>query len=340
MSKTILKIEKIGLHFNTENPFLFCANHKDNYPKGDDNYGVAKDKLEGRNIGNDFSIKDGWSMYHGSVVPGFPVHPHRGFETVSVVQEGFVDHSDSNGAAGRYGNGDVQWMTAGSGLQHSEMFPLLNKDEENPVHLLQIWLNLPKKDKFTEPHFKMLWAEDIPVIEEINNGEKSSVTLVAGKYKGINAVEPAPASWANEEKNHVNIWVISMEANSIFKMPKVNSTITRNLYIYEGEKLHINDNEVDALNRFKLNGNKDITIVNGNKQSNMLLLEGEPINEPVVVQGPFVMNTMEEIQQANSDYRATGFGGWPWESNDPVHSGEKVRFAKYADGTSEKRLLD
>lgn len=161
--------------------------------------------------------------------------------------------------------------------------------------------------------------------------------MVAGKYKGVNAVEPAPASWAHEEKNHVNIWVISMEANSTFKIPKVNNTITRNLYIYEGGKLYINDNEVDALNRFKLDGNKDITIINGDKPSHMLLLEGEPIHEPVVARGPFVMNTMEEIQQAGLDYRSTGFGGWPWDSSDPVHSGEKVRFAKYADGTIEKR---
>lgn len=337
MNKTIIKVEEIGLHFNTENPFLFCANHKDNYPKADDNYGLARDKLTGRNIGNDFSIKDGWSMYHGRSVPGFPVHPHRGFETVTVVQEGFVDHSDSNGAAGRYGNGDVQWMTAGSGLQHSEMFPLLNKDRGNPLHLLQIWLNLPKKDKFTEPHFKMLWAEDIPVIEEINNGGKTSITLVAGKYKDISAVEPAPASWANDEENKVNIWVISMEPNSTFEIPKVNTTISRNLYIYEGGKLYINDNEVNAKNRFKLNSNEDIIIVNGDKVSNMLLLEGEPINEPVVAYGPFVMNTMEEIEQANSDYRATGFGGWPWDNSGPVHSGEKNRFAKYADGRIEKR---
>lgn len=337
MKDTILKVEEIGLHFNTENPFLFCANHKDNYPKGNDDYGVSKDKLKGRSIGNDFSIKDGWSMYHGSVVPGFPVHPHRGFETVSVVQEGFVDHSDSDGAAGRYGNGDVQWMTAGSGLQHSEMFPLLNKNEENPVHLLQIWLNLPKKDKFTEPHFKMLWAEDIPIIEETNDGSKSRVMLVAGKYKDYKAVEPAPASWAHDEENKVNIWVVSLEPNAILKIPKVNNTITRNLYIYEGGKLKINDKEVDASNRFKLDGNEDITIVNGDKQSHMLLLEGEPINEPIAKYGPFVMNTMEEIQQAGLDYRETAFGGWPWDSRDPVHSGEKKRFARYADGTMEER---
>lgn len=338
MANTILKTEKLELHWNTENPFLFCANHKEIYPKGNDDFGPPAESLVGRSIGNDFSIKDGWSMYHGRKVPGFPVHPHRGFETVTVVLEGFVDHSDSHGAAGRYGNGDVQWMTAGSGLQHSEMFPLLDKDKENPLHILQIWLNLPKKDKFTDPVFKMLWAEEVPVIEESdNNGKKISIRLVAGKYKDVNALEPAPASWAHEKNNLVNIWLVNMEPNATIKIPKVNSTITRNLYCFKGGTLTINDNEVEALNRFKLDGNTDITLENGDKPSQMLLLEGEPINEPIAKYGPFVMNTMEEIQQAASNYRATGFGGWPWDRNDPVHSGEKTRFAKYADGTVEKR---
>ncbi len=121
--------------------------------------------LEGRQIGSDFSRKDGWSMYHGETVPGFPGHPHRGFETVTLVRKGLIDHADSLGAAARFGGGDVQWVTAGKGIQHSEMFPLLNATEPNPLELFQIWLNLPARNKMVEPHFTMLWNERIPRLQ-------------------------------------------------------------------------------------------------------------------------------------------------------------------------------
>src|SRR5690606_10207890 len=97
-------------------------------------------------------------------VPGFPAHPHRGFETVTVVRRGLLDHADSLGAAARYGGGDVQWLTAGAGIQHAEMFPLLERHAPNPVELFQIWLNLPAADKLAPPHFAMLWAPTIPRI--------------------------------------------------------------------------------------------------------------------------------------------------------------------------------
>lgn len=334
----ILKIEKLDFMWGVENPFLFCAHHNDAYPKGNDEMGPPNSDLVGRNIGNDFKIKDGWRMYHGEKVPGFPVHPHRGFETVTIVLEGFVDHSDSHGASGRYGDGDVQWMTAGSGLQHAEMFPLVHKDKDNPLHLFQVWLNLPKKDKFTDPHYKMLWAEDIPVLEELdNNGKKSTVRLISGKYKEVKSLDPAPSSWANDEKNNVNIWIVKMEPCAIFELPSVSSTITRNLYYYDGDTFKIEDTVIDSSNRIKLSGDEVIVIENGEKESSFLILEGEPINEPVVSYGPFVMNTMEEIKQAYADYKETGFGGWPWDRRDPVHSNEKIRFAKYADGTVERR---
>jgi redox-sensitive bicupin YhaK (pirin superfamily) len=124
--KKILDVQKSGFHWKMEDPFLFCAHHQDAFPKGNSEMGPAG-SLAGRQIGSDFSGKDGFSMYHGERVPGFPAHPHRGFETVTIVLRGLVDHFDSKGSEGRYGNGDVQWMTAGEGCQHAEMFPLVLK---------------------------------------------------------------------------------------------------------------------------------------------------------------------------------------------------------------------
>ena len=149
----ITRIRPLGFQWETADPFLFCVHHEDFFPKGNAQLGPDPSLFEGRHMGQDFIVKDGFRMYHGSTVPGFPGHPHRGFETITVVRTGLVDHADSLGAAGRYGNGDVQWMTAGKGVQHSEMFPLLNQDKDNPLELFQIWLNLPKKSKMVQPRF-------------------------------------------------------------------------------------------------------------------------------------------------------------------------------------------
>lgn len=107
----ILKVKPLGFQWETADPFLFCVHHDDRFPRGNDHMGPDA-SLDGRHIGQDFVIKDGWRMYHGERVPGFPYHPHRGFETITVVRKGMVDHADSMGAAGRYGDGDMQWMTA------------------------------------------------------------------------------------------------------------------------------------------------------------------------------------------------------------------------------------
>ena len=101
----IKSIKPLGFPWETQDPFLFCVHHMDHYPKGNDALGPDA-SLAGRAIGQDFTVKDGWRMYHGRNVPGFPSHPHRGFETVTIVQKGFIDHSDSLGAAARFGNGD------------------------------------------------------------------------------------------------------------------------------------------------------------------------------------------------------------------------------------------
>jgi len=130
--------------WKTFDPFLFCAYHKDNYPQSVSNsnefeaLGPDPSFLQGRELGSDFSGKNGFSMYHGEVVPGFPAHPHFGFETVTLVREGRIDHFDSYGATARYGDGDCQWLTAGYGIQHSEMFPLVNAEKPNALDLFQI----------------------------------------------------------------------------------------------------------------------------------------------------------------------------------------------------------
>lgn len=334
-NKIISNIQPLGFTWQTNNPFLFCVHHLDNFPPGNDQLGPNA-SLEGRNLGQDFTLKDGWRMYHGETIPGFPAHPHRGFETVTVVLQGFVDHSDSHGAAGRYGNGDVQWMTAGSGLQHSEMFPLLNKTENNPCELFQIWLNLPKSNKFCKPYFKMLWNEEIPFYKERDNKGKSiEVRIIAGRINDVIAPPPAPDSWAADEKNEVAIWLIKLEGNAEWTLPPASFGINRSLYFYKGSSLEIAGINLESYHSVDLLADQNVLIKNGGTDAFILLLQGKPIDEPVVQYGPFVMNSREEIQQAFDDFRKTQFGGWPWKRYDNVHPRDKGRFAKYADGKEE-----
>ncbi|MEX0290347.1 MAG: pirin family protein [Flavobacteriaceae bacterium] len=328
MSNSVKRVFPLGFPWETQDPFLFCVYHLDHYPKGNEDMGPAV-SLEGRNLGNDFVLKDGWRMYHGQTIPGFPYHPHRGFETITIVNKGYCDHSDSLGAAGRFGLGDVQWMTAGSGVQHSEMFPLLKTDADNPLELFQIWLNLPKAKKFVDPHFKMLWHEDIPMIEE----EGVKVKVIAGRYGDKEATAPAPNSWAAEQENEVAIWNIHIDPDTTFTLPAATANLNRTLYFYEGEEIQIGSHNLRPETGIELHSDLPTTISNTKGKAHFLLLQGKPIAEPVSKYGPFVMNTDEEIQQAMQEYRLTQFGGWPWPHADNVHARERGRFAKYPDGT-------
>lgn len=338
MNITAIKnIRPLGFQWETSNPFLFCVHHLDNYPAGNDDFGPAA-SLEGRDMGQDFTPKDGWRMYHGKVVPGFPEHPHRGFETVTIVLKGMVDHSDSMGLAGRYGNGDVQWMTAGKGMQHAEMFPLLKKNEKNPLELFQIWLNLPARNKFVEPYYKMLWSEDIPNYQIKDDSAKSiEVSLIAGKLWELEAIAPTPDSWAAEAENEVAIWLVKMEAGAKWDLPVADASVNRTLFFYSGSSLKVEDQELIVDRAADLHAHIPTSVENGKSEGYFLLLQGKPINEPVAQYGPFVMNTQAEIQQAIKDYRSTQFGGWPWPRPDQVHGPDKGRFAQLADGTEETR---
>ena len=338
MIDSIIKfIKPLGFVWETSDPFLFCVHHQDHYPAGNGKMGPAA-SLAGRDIGQDFEPKDGWRMYHGDRVPGFPEHPHRGFETVTIVLEGLVDHFDSMGASGRYGHGDVQWMTAGDGMQHSEMFPLVDEKNRNSLELFQIWLNLPKASKTAKPHYKMLWAESIPAVKSSDDqGRSTQVRIIAGKFQGFNAPAPTPESWAAVWENQVAIWLIELEAHADFTLPSSAQGINRTLYFFEGSTIRLADTEVDAYQAAQVSSGQEIPIKNGPDRSRILLLQGKPIAEPVAQHGPFVMNTHEEIQQAFQDYRKTRFGGWPWDRSDPVFPASQGRCARYADGTEDKK---
>ena len=331
----IIEIKPLDFPWETQDPFLFCVHHRDLYPQGNENMGPAT-SLAGRNIGQDFTIKDGWRMYHGDVVPGFPAHPHRGFETVTVVEEGLVDHADSLGATGRFGNGDVQWMTAGRGVQHSEMFPLLNQEADNPFELFQIWLNLPRIKKFAQPHYSMLWQEEIPHYQtKDRQGKTIDIKVVAGNIEGVQAPDPTPDSWANDPQNEVAIWLIKLDAGATFELPTAHAEINRSLYFFKGETITITDKKLTDYRAMYLHADAPVKIVNGEAPAQLLLLQGRPINEPVAKYGPFVMNEQEELTQAVRDYQRTEFGGWPWPQHDHVLPREQGRYAKHADGREE-----
>jgi len=330
-------IKPLGFQWETLDPFLFCVHHEDFFPKGNEQMGPAC-SLAGRDMGQDFMIKDGFRMYHGRTVPGFPGHPHRGFETITVVRKGMVDHSDSLGASGRYGDGDVQWMTAGQGVQHAEMFPLLSKEKDNPMELFQIWINLPKKNKMVDPHFAMLWSETIPHYNYTDiNGRQTNVEVIVGKISDKKAPTPPPNSWANDAKNEVAIWNIRMEAGATWKLPKASAGLNRKLYFYEGKELMVDGQKIPFYHSVEIDSDAELTLESGSDISNILILQGKPIAEPVVQHGPFVMNTREEIREAFEDYQKTQFGGWPWDRPDPVHPRSQGRFAKHTDGRLEER---
>ena len=339
MSDSILQTVPLGdPPWPTVDPFLFCVHHVDHYPEGNDRLGPAA-SLDGRDIGQDFAGIDGWRMYHGSAVPGFPQHPHRGFETVTLARRGYIDHSDSLGATARFGRGDVQWMTAGAGVVHSEMFPLLERDQPNPVELFQIWLNLPRADKAVDPYFTMLWDEEIPRLVVTNDSGVvvGEITVIAGELGDLIPPAPPPNSWAARAESDVAIWVIRLDGSAQWEMPPARGDDTvRVLYVYDGE-VHVDGQRITAPTAVVLRADRSVTIEADDGPAECLLLQGRPIGEPVEKYGPFVMNDRAGIEQAFEDYRRTGFGGWPWPSDDPVHSREARRFARHADGRVETR---
>ena len=343
----IISAQAIGNQLPGIDPFIFGAYHQDHYPASNGALGPDAALLAGRDIGMDFSRQDGWSMYHGDTVPGFPAHPHRGFETVTIVRKGLVDHADSLGATARYGEGDVQWLTTGSGVQHGEMFPMVHADQPNTLDLFQLWLDLPAKRKMAPPDFTRFWADAIPHhVQTDAEGRRAEVEVIAGDYvpmladgstgAPVKALAPPADSWASEPGADVAIWILRLAPGASLTLPPASAAARRALYLTTGRTLAVGTQLADRPLMIEVRADQPAPLHNpGEETIEVLVLQGRPIGEPVAARGPFVMNTQQELLQAIQDYQRTEFGGWPWPS--PAHThGQAERFAQHPDGRVER----
>jgi quercetin 2,3-dioxygenase len=228
---------------------------------------------------------------------GVGVHPHRGFETVTIAFKGKVAHHDSAGNSGVIGEGDVQWMTAGSGILHKEYHEKEFSKKGGPFQMVQLWVNLPAKFKMTAPKYQAI--ENKTMSKYLIENGKGVVELIAGNYKGING--------SASTFTPINLFNAKLpEGGSVdFSFP---ATYNTGLLVIEGE-IKINDSKTATQDNFVLfNHDSEIFKINALKKSIVLILGGEPINEPVASYGPFLMNTETEIQEAFDDYYSGKFG--------------------------------
>lgn len=232
---------------------------------------------------------------------GVGEHPHRGFETVTVVYEGEVEHRDSTGAGGKIGPGDVQWMTAGAGILHEEFHSEAFTRRGGNLHMVQLWVNLPAKDKMTEPSYQTLLNKDIPVVAL--PGEAGSVRVIAGEFDGRRG--------AARTFSPVDVWDVRLDQgrSASFGFRKGNTVA---LVILRGN-VQINGGDIVREGQFVLMDREagEVLLEAGGVDASLLILSGEPLDEPIAGYGPFVMNTNEEIEQAIRDFNSGQFGRIP-----------------------------
>lgn len=228
---------------------------------------------------------------------GVSAHPHRGFETVTFAFEGAVEHHDNKGNHGIVYPGDVQWMTAGEGILHKEYHEKEFGKAGGILHMIQLWVNLPKKDKMTEPRYQAITNENMGKVS-LPNGE-GNITIVSGNFNGVKG----PAKTFTP----MNIYIIDLANNGKVELNEPGNFNTGFL-ILDGE-IKVNGKLCKAKDfvLFK-NEDGDINIELISEDAKIFVLSGEPINEPIFAAGPFVMNTREELRQANDDYDNGKFG--------------------------------
>lgn len=227
---------------------------------------------------------------------GVGQHPHRGFETVTIVYEGEVEHQDSTGAGGKIGPGDVQWMTAGGGIIHEEYHSREFAKNGGAFEMVQLWVNLPAKDKMSAPGYQTLLNKDIPTVALADAA--GTLRVIAGQYQG----HAGPA----QTFSPINVWDVRMSQGHSTRFD-IEDGHTLALVVMRGT-VQVNGQQVvrDAqLVTFERNGGR--IQIEANSDVSFLLLSGQPLDEPIVGYGPFVMNSQEEIQQAFNDFNSGRF---------------------------------
>lgn len=229
---------------------------------------------------------------------GVGAHPHRGFETVTIAYDGKVEHHDNKGNHGIIGPGDVQWMTAASGIMHKEYHETEFSKNGGILHMIQLWVNLPKDKKMIEPKYQPLLKEDMGTFELDNN--QGEVSIIAGEFEGVKG----PASTFT----NINIYNVNLRnyGKIVLREP---GDFNTGILVLKGE-VKVNENKICKETDFILFENMEgiISVESITEDALFIVLSGEPINEPIVSYGPFVMNTMEEIYEAYEDFRNNKFG--------------------------------
>jgi quercetin 2,3-dioxygenase len=345
--------------------FLYCHHHNEIFPP------AYKDTLqpdpkyrEGRLMGRDFSGKDNFSYYMGTARAGFTQHAHRGLSTLSIVMERpnstFIDHFDNQGGCARVGPGDCQYMCAGSGdethplgkgkagIVHSEMFPLVHKNTNNYMSMLQLWIKHDCSRRFMNPTYKMMWRESIPVAKVPVPGEEklfSEVKVIVGDYyrelMPFPSIPPPKEDYLSDPASQGAVYLINLpKRGATVKLPPMlTSTANRALYLFEGEgdltKVRVSevDNEEENYGYLLLKQGTsirpdvEVSLTNeGTGRANVLVLAAEPVeNESTFIKGPFVGATQADVDQAYADFKETKFGGWPWDRSDPCFERDAPR---------------
>ena len=321
----------LGMHWDTEDPFLFVSHHEDDYPHGNRQQAPPLAEISCRNLGRDYQLRLGFRMYHGKVVPGFPMHAHWGYETVTLPEKGYIDHYDTERIEGRFGFGDVQWVSASSKYEHCEMYPLVNQEDRNPNDITQIMVNLPLEMKNQGNSVSTVWSEDVPVVK----GDGWSAKVLCGTFGGRSAESPNPVSYARIS-NGVRIVRFSLGPGAVVRIDPAMEGANRNLYFVSGKDAKVMGIDVQSYTRMKFSHKGEFEIENGPEESVFWLLEGRPIGQKMSMFGPVVLEDLKEVRRALDDIRKNEFLEWPWDIIDKAQPLGTERFIRYPDGTESR----